>query len=420
METNNQQLVPEIDYVYLEEQGPSIKLKNKLTDDEIKICKDEFSSYLTLSYSKDGEHCVKATHYAGILVLSNHVIKIKPKINNANFFGMLKYALKLPNIDPKKQYLATEKYDFWEILVEIFLGHLNIIFQRNLYSDYIETEDNLNFIRGKIDFTQHILQNFNRPDKIYCRFTEFTRNVLENRLIKTTLYKLIFGSQYNIFPPEMKERLNDFYRKFNFADVISANLLQSFNLITYTQLNYRYEPILKICEFLLREQALDLEKTGSKLGFQLMVNMDTLFEQFIGNMLERKNFDILYHQHKQWPKIEKRTHVPDFIVRKNRKDVLILDTKYYAEDQKKKKDDVILAGRHVPIANIAQMVFYSNSTGIKKLSLLYPGKREQDKIEIKNDIELNIFHIDLKGETREDFEDNCEKLKNQLLKCVTE
>ena len=64
------------------------------------------------------------------------------------------------------------------------------------------------------------------------------------------------------------------------------------------------------------------------------------------------------------------------------------------------------------------MVFYSNGTGIKKLSLLYPGKREQDKIEIKNDIELNIFHIDLKGETREDFEDNCEKLKNQLLKCV--
>ena len=418
METNNQQLVPEIDYVYLEEQGPSIKLKNKLTDDEIKICKEEFSSYLTLSYSQGGEHWVKATHYAGILVLSNHVIKIKPKINNANFFGMLKYALKLPNIDPKKQYLATEKYDFWEVLVDIFLGHLNILFQRNLHSDYVETEDNLNFVRGKIDFTQHILHNFDRPDKIYCRFTEFTRNVLENRLIKTTLYKLIFGFQYNIFPPEMKERLNDFYRKFNFADVISANLLQSFNLITYTQLNYRYEPILKICEFLLREQALDLEKTGSKLGFQLMVNMDTLFEQFIGNMLERKNFDILYHIPKQWPKIVKSTHVPDFIVRKNRKDVLILDTKYYAEDQKKKKDDVILAGRHVPIANIAQMVFYSNSTGIKKLSLLYPGKYEQDKIEIKNDIELNIFHIDLDGQTRKDFEDNCEKLKNQLLKCV--
>ncbi len=65
------------------------------------------------------------------------------------------------------------------------------------------------------------------------------------------------------------------------------------------------------------------------------------------------------------------------------------------------------------------MVLYSNSTGIKKLGLIYPGKyAEPDKIEIKNDIELNIFHIDLEGETREDFEDNCEKLKNQLLKCV--
>ena len=135
-------------------------------------------------------------------------------------------------------------------------------------------------------------------------------------------------------------------------------------------------------------------------------------------MLERKNFDILYHKPVYWPKIVEKSHYPDFIVRKNRKDVLILDTKYYGEDQKEKKDDVLLAGRPIPIANIAQMVFYSNSTGIKKLSLLYPGKHEPDKIEIKNDIELNIFHIDLDGETREDFEDNCEKLKNQLLKCV--
>ena len=418
METNNQQLAPQIEYVYLKEQGPSKKLKKKLTDDEIKICEDEFSSYLTLSYSQDGEQFVKATHYAGILVLPNHIIKIDPKINHANFFGMLKYALDLPKIDPEKPYPATEKFDFWEILVEIFLEHLNTLFQRNLHSDYVETEDNLNFIRGKIDFTQHLLQNFNRPDKIYCRFTEFTRNVLENRLIKTTLYKLIFGSQYNIFPPEMKKKLNDFYRKFDFADLILANPVDSFKIITYTQLNYRYEPILKICEFLLREQAFDLARTGAKSGFQLMVNMNDLFELFIKNMLERKNFDILYHETVYWPEIVEKPHYPDFIVRKNRKDVLILDTKYYAEDQKKKKDDVILAGRHVPIANIAQMVFYSNSTGIKKLSLLYPGKHEPDKIEIKNDIELNIFHIDLKGETREDFEDNCEKLKNQLLKCV--
>ena len=419
METNNQQLAPQIEYVYLEEQGPSKKLEKKLTEDEIKICKDEFSSYLTLSYNKAGEHFVRATHYAGILVLPNHVIKIKPKINNANFFGMLKYALELPKIDPKKQYSATEKFDFWEILVEIFLGHLNIIFQRNLYSDYVETEDNLNFVRGKIDFTQHILQNFNRPDKIYCRFTEFTRNVLENRLIKTTLYKLIFGSQYNIFPREMKEKLNDFYRKFDFADLILANPVDIFKIITYTQLNSHYEPILKICEFLLREQAFDLARTGAKSGFQLMVNMNELFEQFIKNMLKTKKFDILYHETVYWPKIEEKPHYPDFIVRKNRKDVLILDTKYYGEDEKKTKEKVtLLAGRLVPIANIAQMVFYSNSTGIKKLSLLYPGKHEPDKIEIKNDIELNIFHIDLEGETREDFEDNCEKLKNQLLKCV--
>ena len=287
-----------------------------------------------------------------------------------------------------------------------------------MHSDYVETEDNLNFVRGKIDFTQHILQNFDRPDKIYCRFTEFTRDVLENRLIKTTLYKLIFGSQYNIFPPEMKKKLNDFYRKFDFADLILANPVDNFKLITYTQLNHRYEPILKICEFLLREQAFDLARTGAKSGFQLMVNMNDLFERFIKNMLERKNFDILYHETVYWPKIVEKSHYPDFIVRKNRKDVLILDTKYYGEDQKEKKDDVLLAGRPIPIANIAQMVFYSNSTGIKKLVLLYPGKHPLAKLEIKNDIDLYVLHIDLEAKTTAEFEENCDELKDQLLNLI--
>ena len=326
--------------------------------------------------------------------------------------------IQLPEI-LSEQFPITEKTDFWEILIVIFLKRLNILFQRNLHSDYVETEDNLNFIRGKIDFTQHILQNFNRPDKIYCRFTEFTRNVLENRLIKTTLHKLIFGSQYDLYSTDMKNKLNDFYRKFDFAELVIGNPIESFNLITITQLNQRYEKILEICKLLLKEQSFELGKIDSKSSFEIIVNMDDLFEDFIGKMLETKKLDIEHHKSYHWDEDESRSHTPDFILGKNIRN-FILDTKYYEEKNKNPSKNVISykTKRSIPIENVAQLVFYSNSTGIKNLGLLYPGKHELDKIKIKNDINLYIFHIDIEGKTPDEFEDNCEKLKNQLLKCL--
>ena len=64
------------------------------------------------------------------------------------------------------------------------------------------------------------------------------------------------------------------------------------------------------------------------------------------------------------------------------------------------------------------MVFYSNSTGIKKLVLLYPGKHPLAKLEIKNDIDLYVLHIDLEAKTTDEFEKNCDKLKDQLLNLI--
>ena len=119
METN-QQLSQQIEIVPLQEQGESYQLKENLSDNEIEIFEKKYKKYLNLQqYTKDGKHTISANNYAGILVLPNHIIKIKPKIPNASFFGMLKYALQLPEI-LSEQFPITEKTDFWEILIVIF------------------------------------------------------------------------------------------------------------------------------------------------------------------------------------------------------------------------------------------------------------------------------------------------------------
>ena len=415
----NQQLSPQIETVLLQEHGELYHLENNFSENEVEIYeKNNYKKYFKLEYIKDGKQIISAKNYAGILVLPNHIIKIEPKIPNASFFGMLKYALSLPEI-LSKEFPITEKTDFWEILIVIFLKRLKILFQRNLHSDYVDAEENLNLIRGKIDFTQNLIQNFDRPDKIYCRFTEFTRNVLENQLIKTTLHKLIFGVKYDLYSEDMKNELNDFYRRFDFADLVIGNPIESFNLITITQLNQRYEKILEICKLLLKEQSFELGKIDSKSNFEIIVNMDDLFEDFIWKMLETKKLDIEHHRSVYWDKDENRSHTPDFLLRKNNRK-FILDTKYYEEKNHDSNNNLILdkTERSIPIENIGQLVFYSNSSGIKNLGLLYPGKHKPNKIEIKNDIHLYIFHIDIEGKTPSEFENNCEELKNQLVKII--
>ena len=418
MKKNNQLLAnPPIELV---EYGD--KKKIELTGPEAKIFNRKFSKYLDLTWESGGECFVRAKNCAGILALEEHIIKISPKIPNANYYGMLKYALQLGKV-LKDPIPIKKDSDFWQYLVWFFLKSLEFLFKRNLYSNYVEIEENLNLVRGKIDFTQHLLHNFNRPDKIYCRFTEFTMNVLENQLIKTTLHKLIYGFQLVPFPVDIKKPLRRFYDELGFVDLILTNPKLSFKSIIYTRLNNHYKEILQICELILREQSSELTKRDSKSGFELIVDTDELFQDFINGMLNQRNrkeklgLKIIYQKGVPYDRPEKRHHFPDFRIKKGQNEI-ILDTKYYPEKENKEKKTTIVGGRSIDIDNIAQMVFYSNSTGIKKLVLLYPGKHPLAKLEIKNDIDLYVLHIDLEAKTTAEFEENCDELKDQLLNLI--
>ena len=241
-------------------------------------------------------------------------------------------------------------------------------------------------------------------------------DVLENQLIKTTLRMLIHGMN-KIHSPEIQQKLRKFYSRFEFANLLYINPLPKFSLIKYTRLNSHYEPVLKICKLLWQGQSPKISSLDQS-GFGIYVNTNDLFENFIGKMLHQRGIDILhgkkltgvYYDAKNTKK-----HYPDFLIKKNKKKNFILDTKYYSENSSRNDEGYDLGdGRHVGTGNIAQMVFYSNSTGIKKLGLLYPGEHESKKIMLKNNIELHILHINLEAKTKQDFEDNCDLLKQQL------
>ena len=104
---------------------------------------------------------------------------------------MVRYALKLPELGQRYLEIAKEEdRNYYDILVLFLIQELEKILHEGILYGYRNHEDNITCIRGKILFKEHITYNHFRPDRICCSFSDFSPDILENQIIKYTLFYL--------------------------------------------------------------------------------------------------------------------------------------------------------------------------------------------------------------------------------------
>jgi 5-methylcytosine-specific restriction enzyme subunit McrC len=165
--------------------------------------------------------------------------------------------------------------------------------------------ENINVVRGKILFKEHILTNLNRPDKVFCCFSELTPNIVENQIIKFTLFHL---SRCTFIDNTLNSRLLTLYKKLDNVE-LKPQAANTFHYITYTPLNKHYQPVINLCELLLRDSSMDMETVGQKSSLSYLINMDKLFEDFVGNLLKEKfGKNNVKLQGKAYPEISNKSY----------------------------------------------------------------------------------------------------------------
>ncbi|MBW9158724.1 McrC family protein [Clostridium tagluense] len=72
---------------------------------------------------------------------------------------------------PFKQNFQTEKAnnDLYEIIISLLIEEVLNILKNNLLREYIDFNENLKVVRGRIDFNNHLNKNFLMGDSIYCK-----------------------------------------------------------------------------------------------------------------------------------------------------------------------------------------------------------------------------------------------------------
>lgn len=350
---------------------------------------DENAPFLRIA-SGVGGNFIQARNYVGVLqTKSGLTIEILPKIADKNdaerskavFIKMLKTLKNFPFKSSNLASLKTQNLPLLEIFISMFLCELEALVKKGIKSDYVALEENLNFLKGKLNINEQIKRNSIHKERFYVGYSEFLSDIKINRIIKTTLKFLYKKSNSSKNQQKIRELL------FIFDEVSECEDYKNFfaKLVINRQVKH-YEQTLLWCNIFLLNNSFTPHK-GDDLALALLFDMNALFESYVGNFIKKKfSGTILQHSEKHLVENPKSFKlIPDIFL----KDKFIADTKWKIV---KSKDDISQA-------DLYQLYAYGKKHECSNLYLIYPKiegvKQEFMKFGYDDKMLLEILYFDL-------------------------
>ena len=293
-----------------------------------------------------------ASYYIGIdwLKEKEYYIAVNPKIENLDYVKMFVHCLEhreisefvseIYNVDLKRERIEVKSANFnlTPFMIAHFLFLVENIVKKGLKSNYIIQEENLSSkIKGKIIFSQQIKKNIvaKRDDRIFCRYQEYNKNCLENRLLKKALlfikqYSKYFKEKY----PKLNKQLNSVLSAFEMvSDDISYSEIKR---IKVSALYKEYNEAIELAKNILKYFGYSFTNAGKKeKSFPpFWIDMSKLFELYVYSLLkDQYRKEISYQSNGNYGNV-------DFL---KIDDKLIIDTKYklvYKANEEKGKYNI--------------------------------------------------------------------------------
>ena len=350
---------------------------------------DENAPFLRIASGVGGKF-IQARNYVGVLqTKSGLTIEILPKIADKNdaerskavFIKMLKTLKNFPFKSSNLASLKTQNLPLLEIFISMFLCELEALVKKGIKSDYVALEENLNFLKGKLNINEQIKRNSIHKEQFYVGYSEFLSDIKINRIIKTTLKFLYKKSNSSKNQQKIRELL------FIFDEVSECEDYKNFfaKLVINRQVKH-YEQTLLWCKIFLLNNSFTPHK-GDDLSFALLFDMNALFESYVGNFI-KKSFPGTILQHSEKHLIEEPKSFklrPDIFLEGK----FIADTKWKIV---KSKDDISQA-------DLYQLYAYGKKHECSNLYLIYPKiegiKQEFMKFGYDDKMWLEILYFDL-------------------------
>lgn len=148
-----------------------------------------------------GKYFVFISNAIGAIKLFDRTLTVEPKIPMKHFVHIAKYSTGVPRVASEKFALGDDD-SFLEVVSHWFINSLKEVAEKGLLMDYKEHNDELMFVRGKVNLQKTTRNFLSGKIKVDCNFEEFDIDNPLNRLLRAAARRVAGSPQ--IVDPELK------------------------------------------------------------------------------------------------------------------------------------------------------------------------------------------------------------------------
>ena len=179
-----------------------------------------------------------------------------------NIYYMLSYAFQTLNQENYDD-VATESFDeMYDLLAAILAKGIGIQLKQGLYREYINRQEELPVMRGKINLPGTIKNRLARKQLLTCDYDELSENNLLNQIIKTAVMLLLRNAKVKA---EYRDDLKKKMLFFSNVDLIEPTSIR-WSSIRFQRNNQTYRMLISICQLIIEGMLITTDRLQSSSG----------------------------------------------------------------------------------------------------------------------------------------------------------
>lgn len=322
---------------------------------------------------------IKSNKYIGVIHFKGEKINLLPKIfhqnhleyNDNQIAGIQQHLLWWLSYGKKIKFpsfsspTSKANSDFFEVLIYLFSKYTRELLHSSIYQNYVESERELSFVKGRIDTNAYVNNQLSRGNahRLPCVFDSFEMDNPFNRIIKYVA-KLLFQSTQN---PDNKKHLREILFLLDEVSDVPARA-EDCSRIQFNPMFGAFETVRDYCTLFLSHCVSFDYKNDLKL-FAFLIPMEALFEDFIFGFIEKELPELTTKGQRANTYLDEERNFkirPDLFIETPVK-TFIADTKYkiiyHSGDGK----------QGISQSDLYQMISYAIRFKVKDIVLFYPS-----------------------------------------------
>jgi len=229
--------------------------------------------------------------WVGVVRLDDLEIRVVPKLAGKDhdaLIDMIEFTRGLETLARTRtgvRSLDASGAGLFDLIALLFSEEAERIIDGGLVADYLEHEDALPLVRGRLLIERQLRRSFGRYERVHCRFDERSTDIRHNQVLGAAAAVCARYARDPRVRSKAQIILGVLQEACDWSHLDRDQLVEPF---PYDRLTAHYRTAHELARLILgNTNVRDLLAAGRTRSFAFLINMNLLFERFVGAVLRR-------------------------------------------------------------------------------------------------------------------------------------